>query len=140
MRLRAGRALSAGRGAGVKGRDGTHATPELLATEMAFAPAAEMATRLLGFAVNAKWMERMAKRVGVEMAAADAEEHGEAAAPSEAMCCGIDGTGVPVRPGREPTLGVAAELHQRRRPSGMSAPSAPRVREQGVGWRTEMML
>ena len=91
---------------GVKGRDGTRATPELLraaaplAAEMAFAPAAEMASRLLGFAVNAKWMERVAKRVGAEMAAADAEEDGEetAPAPSETMCCGIDGTGVPVRP------------------------------------------
>ena len=92
---------------GVKGRDGTRATPGLvkavapLAAETAFAPAAALASRLLGFAVNAKWMERMAKRLGSEMAAADASEQGveTAPAPSDAMCCGIDGTGVPVRPG-----------------------------------------
>ena len=63
---------------GVKGRDGTRATPGLaravapLAAETAFAPAAALASRLLGFVVNAKWMERMVKRLGSEMAAADA--------------------------------------------------------------------
>ena len=71
-----------------------------LEAEMAFAPAAEIASRLLGFAVTAKWMERMAKRVGAEMAAEDARRTGRwRRRPSEAMCCGIDGTGVPVRPG-----------------------------------------
>ena len=92
---------------GVKGRDGTRATPELLraalplAAETSFARAARLASGLLGFVVNAKWMERAAKRAGSQMASEDASEEGveTAAAPSETMCCGIDGTGVPVRPG-----------------------------------------
>ena len=91
---------------GVKGRDGTRATPELLraamplAAETSFERAARLASGLPGFAVNAKWMERAAKRLGSEMASEDASESAEtAAAPSETMCCGIDGTGVPVRPG-----------------------------------------
>ena len=91
---------------GVKGRDGTRATPELvravapLAAETSFERSAALASGLLGFSVNAKWMERMAKRLGSEMAAEDASESVETvAAPSETMCCGIDGTGVPVRPG-----------------------------------------
>ena len=91
---------------GVKGREGTRATPCLLraaaplAAETSFERAAKLASRLLGFRLNAKWMERASKRLGSEMAAADAAESAEsAAAPAETMCCGIDGTGVPVRPG-----------------------------------------
>ena len=94
---------------GVAGRAGTRATPALLraaaplAAETSFERAATLASRLLGFGVNAKWMERVAKRLGSAMAAADAAEDAAggdgAAAPSETMCCGIDGTGVPVRPG-----------------------------------------
>ena len=92
---------------GVKGRAGTRATPELLravvplAAETSFERAASLASGLLGFAVNGKWMERAAKRVGSEMAREDADEESveTAASPSETMCCGIDGTGVPVRPG-----------------------------------------
>ena len=61
----------------------------------ALSSAAALASRLPGFAVNGKWMERASKRLGSEMAS----EGAEAAAPSETMCCGIDGTGVPVRPG-----------------------------------------
>ena len=92
---------------GVKGRSGTRATPALLravaplAAEASFDRAAALASRVLGFAVNGKWMERAAKRLGSEMASEDADEKDveTAAAPSETMCCGIDGTGVPVRPG-----------------------------------------
>ena len=57
---------------GVKGRGGTRATPELLravvplSAETSFERASALASRLLGFAANAKWMERAAKRLGSE--------------------------------------------------------------------------
>ena len=77
---------------GVKGREGTRATPCLLraaaplAAETSFERAAKLASGLLGFRLNAKSMERAAKRLGSEMAAADAAENGEsAAAPAETM-------------------------------------------------------
>ena len=44
-------------------------------------------------------MERTAKRLGSAMASEDESEARPAAPGAEAMCCGIDGTGVPVRPG-----------------------------------------
>ena len=44
-------------------------------------------------------MERTAKRLGSAMASEDESEARPAAPGTEAMCCGIDGTGVPVRPG-----------------------------------------
>ena len=58
---------------GVKGRAGTRATRALLravaplAAEASFERAGALASRLLGFAVNAKWMERVAKRLGSEV-------------------------------------------------------------------------
>ena len=57
---------------GVEGRAGTRATPALL---------------------------RAAAPLAAADAAEDTEGAADAAAPSETMCCGIDGTGVPVRPG-----------------------------------------
>ena len=90
---------------GVEGRSGTRATPGLLwaaaplAAETSFERAATLAGRLLGFGLNAKWMERVAKRLGSAMASEDESEDAPAAPAAETMCCGIDGTGVPVRPG-----------------------------------------
>ena len=90
---------------GVEGRSGTRATPGLLwaaaplAAETSFERAATLASRLLGFGLNAKWMERVAKRLGSAMASEDGSEDAPAAPAAETMCCGIDGTGVPVRPG-----------------------------------------
>ena len=70
---------------GVEGRSGTRATPGLLwaaaplAAETSFERAATLASRLLGFGLNAKWMERVAKRLGSAMASEDESEDALAA-------------------------------------------------------------
>ena len=88
---------------GVRGRDGPRATAGalralgLLAAEVSFERAAELARSLLFLEVGAKRVERAARWLGERMAEADAAAEARSA-PAAAMCVGVDGTGVPARP------------------------------------------
>ena len=91
---------------GVRGRNGPRATAAALralgrlAAGMSFGRSAEAARELLFLRVNAKWMERLSRWLGGQLAEADAAAASAASAGGApaAMCVGLDGTGVPARP------------------------------------------
>ena len=69
------------------------------AARISFAEASALVSELAGVRVGAKQVERAAKALGREIAAAEGEERGLEPEPAAAatMYLGMDGTGVPVR-------------------------------------------
>ena len=87
------------------GMEGTSLSPGVVrmtgsaAARVSFAEASALVSELAGVRVGAKQVERAAKALGREIAAAEGEERGLEPEPAAAatMYLGMDGTGVPVR-------------------------------------------